>query len=340
MIIKKYLKLIFVNFFILIFFLILIDLVLGSWFKNNFSYRLSSERNIYRVYNFSFQNYIGESLYIRDSNGFRVESEETKTKSIDIIFTGGSTTNQKFLNYNETIVSILDDYFPNRKFVNAGIDGLSIIGHINSFDYWFNKIDNLNPEYFIIYLGINDQGLLKEKFKSIDTFQESDFKSNLREYLEANSFFYKKFRYLKSLLYLKYNFKKGANYVNSKGVVYGERANKSFITYQDYEKKFQIDKEFESKYLILLEKLTKKIKERKSKVIYITQISGNGTNKELFTSAKTIMKHCKSFKLECINLAKFANLNYDDFYDNLHLNPKGSKKASNFLSIELDKILN
>jgi hypothetical protein len=44
--------------------------------------------------------------------------------------------------------------------------------------------------------------------------------SKIREYLEANSFFYKRFRVVKTNLFLKYNFKKGANIVNGKTVVY------------------------------------------------------------------------------------------------------------------------
>ena len=336
----KYLKLIIINLLILILILVTIDLILGAWFKNNFSYRLSSERNIHRVYKFDFKNYKGESVYIRDTNAFRVKSDPIKPSSIDIVFTGGSTTNQKFLNYEDTIVSVIDNYYNNINFVNAGVDGLSIVGHINSLEFWFNKIKNFEPKYYIVYLGINDQKLLDNQLKYIDQLKESDFKSNLREYMEANSFFYKKFRYLKSLLYLKYNFDKGVNYVNKKGVVYTERNNNKFYNYEYFEKKNIQNKKYEIKYLNLLEMLTNKIRESGSDVIYITQISGHGMNDELYLSAKTIMSHCESFKLKCINLAKNAALDYEDFYDSLHLNPRGAKKASIFLIKKLNKIIN
>ena len=339
MIAVKYLKLVLINFIILIFILIAIDLVLGSWFKNNFSYRLSSERNIHRVYKFDFKNYKGESVYIRDTNGFRVKSDYIKPSFIDIVFTGGSTTNQKFLNYDDTIVSKLDNHFDNINFVNAGIDGLSILGHINSLDFWFNKIKNLKPKYYIVYLGINDQKLLDNELRYIDQLKESDFKNNLREYIEANSFFYKKFRYLKSLLYLKYNFDRGVNYVNKKGVVYTERNNDKFYNYEYFEKKNIKNRKYEMKYLSLLEILTKKIKKSGSDVIYITQISGHGMNNELYLSSKTVMSHCKSLRLKCINLAKNAGLGYADFYDSLHLNPRGAKKVSIFLINKLSEII-
>ena len=340
MIVLRILKIIFLNIIIFFSLLILIELVFGTWFKNNFSYRLSSERNIYRVYKFNFSNYKGESLYKRDSNGFRYGEQPIDPNKIDIVFTGGSTTNQKFLNFHETIVNNLDEHFKDIKIVNAGIDGLSIRGHINSFDLWFKKIDKLKPKFYIFYLGINDRNLLNYKNKSVDEFQESDLKGNIREYLESNSFFYKKFRLLKATLYLKYNIQKGANIVNKKGIVYGERSRKQFIKFKDFISENKVNNLFYDKYILLLNTLTNKVIEQNSMPIYITQISGYGINSELFSAAAAIMDHCKDQNLKCINLAKEINLNYDDFYDELHLNPGGSIKVFSYLSKKLDKIIN
>ena len=331
-------KLIFVNILIFLIFLVILELIFGSWFKNNFKLRLSSERNINRVYKFDFNNHKGQSLYIRDNLGFRIAKNSINPKDIDIVFAGGSTTNQKFLNYDETIVGILDDKIKKYKFVNSGIDGMSIIGHINSFDFWYNKIENFNPSYFIFYIGVNDQFLFSEnkKDRNVDKLTEGSKKAKIREYLESNSFFYKQFRILKSTLYLKFGFNKGVNQVNKKTVVYHERDNDEFISYDNFSNKdIDVKKEF---YESLLEKLTNRVTEKKSKIIYLTQISGNGMNNNLFLIASTIMKHCEKFQLICFNLAKEANLNYDDFYDGLHLNRDGSKKASNYIYNKLDKI--
>ena len=318
----------------------IIELIFGTWFKNNFSYRLSSERNIYRVYKFNFSNYKGESLYKRDSNAFRYDETPIKENIIDVIFTGGSTTNQKFINFKDTIVGNLDNHFKEKKIVNAGVDGLSIRGHINSFDLWFNKIDELSPKFYIFYLGINDRNLLNYKYKSVDDFKESDFKGNLREYLESNSFLYKNFRLLKAKLYLSYNIQKGANIVNKKGVVYGERSKKKFINYKEFQSDNGINKLFFDKYVLLLNTLTNKVREQNAIPVYITQTSGYGINSELFSASVAVMEHCKNQNLKCINLAKEIDLNYDDFYDELHLNPKGSLKVFSYLSKKLEKIIN
>ena len=234
----------------------------------------------------------------------------------------------------------LDNHFKEKKIVNAGVDGLSIRGHINSFDLWFNKINKLSPKFYIFYLGINDRNLLNYKYKSVDDFKESDFKGNLREYLESNSFLYKNFRLLKAKLYLSYNIQKGANIVNKKGVVYGERSKKKFINYKKFQSNNGINKLFFDKYVLLLKTLTNKVREQNAIPVYITQTSGYGINSELFSASEAIMEHCKNQNLKCINLAKEIDLNYDDFYDQLHLNPKGSLKVFSYLSKKLEKIIN
>ena len=337
----NFIKLISLNISFFLIFLIIFDLVFGSWFKNNFNLRLSSERNINRVYKFDFDNHKGQSLYKRDNLGFRVKNNLIKPEEVDIIFAGGSTTNQKFLNFDETIVGILDNRIGNYKFVNSGIDGMSIVGHINSFDLWFNKINDLNPSYFIFYIGVNDQFLFSKnnKDRDVDQLTESSKKAKIREYLESNSFFYKQFRILKSTLFLKFGIDKGASHVNGKTVVYSEREDKKFILYKKFLKK-KIDINNQKIYNYYLEKLTNRVIQNRSKVIYITQTTGHGMNDNLYLIASTIMRHCEKFQLTCFNLADEANLDYNDFYDALHLNRKGSIKTSNYIYKKLYKILN
>ena len=159
-------KVIYINFFLLLFLLLIIELTFGYWFKNKFNLKLAAERNIERIYKFNFELHKGTSLYKRDNLAFRIGKKEVKPKNIDIVFSGGSTTNQKFLNYKDTIVGILNTKNVSKNIVNAGIDGMSIIGHLNSFENWFDKIKNLKPEYFIFYIGINDQNIIKKKFKT------------------------------------------------------------------------------------------------------------------------------------------------------------------------------
>ena len=335
----KNIKIFSINILVLFISIVIIECFFGYWFKNELSERLSSERNIERVYKFNFSNHKGTSFYKRNNQGFRVSEKELNDSNPKIIFVGGSTTNQKFLNYEDTIVGRLQKRFEKIKIVNAGVDGMSILGHINSFQLWFDKINNFNPKYYIFYIGINDQTNLKKKDKinSVDYLIESSSKKNFIEYLESNSFFYNKFRKLKTILFIKTGNDLFSNNINDGEVVYGERTNKNFKYFSNFENNDQ-ETMFNEYYNSLLKNLTNKVKERNSEIIYITQISGTGMNKNLYIIANTIVAHCKSYKLNCINLAKNANLNYEDFYDWTHLNPKGSKKVSNFLINEFQKL--
>ena len=148
-------KLFIINFSIFFTLLIVVEMIFGSWFKNNFKLNLSSERNINRVYTFDFSNHKGTSHYIKDNFGFRVDGTDTIVEDVDIVFAGGSTLNQKFLNYEDTIIGQLQKK-SNLKLINSGVDGMSILGHINSFELWFDKIDNFKPKYYVFYIGVND----------------------------------------------------------------------------------------------------------------------------------------------------------------------------------------
>ena len=78
-------KIIFINFFILFLIIFICEIFLGTWFENNFKYKLASERNINRVYKFDFLYHKGTSHYVKNSYGFRV-----KNNNFDPRFTAGS----------------------------------------------------------------------------------------------------------------------------------------------------------------------------------------------------------------------------------------------------------
>jgi hypothetical protein len=342
--ILNFLKLIIINFFILFFIIFISELFLGSWFKNNFSYKLSSERNINRVYKFDFEYHKGISHYIKNDYGFRVNQKNFIPSEIGIVFVGGSTINQKFINYDDTIVGIIKKKTRNPKIANSGVDGMSVKGHINSFRFWFDKIKDFKPKYYIYLIGINDRYLVDTlSFRDhIDNLEESTQRGNIREYLESNSFFYKKGRYIKSILFLKYNLNIGVKNVK-KNHVYLDRKKIEFISYFERENEFNILSKlkkkkyikFEKWYLKKLDELTKLVKKRKGIPIFITQTTGYGHSFESYIVARSIIKNCETNKLICIDPAQNLELKYEDFYDESHLNINGSKKFADYIYKEL-----
>jgi len=335
----KYLKIISVNFLIFLLLIIISEIIFGDWFKNDFKFKINSERNINKLYEFKFSNYEGISRYKRDKFGFRVE-EQINPSEIDIVFLGGSTTNEKFTNYKETIVGLFQEHLIKNKFTykvaNGGVDGMSIVGHINSFDDWFDKIKNFKPKIYIYYIGLNDSFLEIKNLRDIDVLEESSFSKKIKYFITSNSYIIKNYRNLFAALNEKFNLNIGSSKVSNK--VYGERDNNKFVTYNQYQLIIQkkdflnnYDQEFKKLYLEKIKSLTSMVKNRNGIPIFITQTSGTGLSDRLYIISELIMNYCKGENLSCFNLAKELDLNYDDFYDWGNLNPNGSKKVANYI---------
>lgn len=84
-----------------------------------------------------------------------------KVDRIKILTMGGSTTDQRYIDNKDTFQSVLQEKISNylKKDIcisNAGLDGHSTYGHIETFKYWFPLIPNLKPTYIFLYIGLND----------------------------------------------------------------------------------------------------------------------------------------------------------------------------------------
>ena len=87
--------------------------------------------------------------------GSAIEAVSLEYQNIDFLVLGGSTTEEKFIDDNDTWTEKLEKKFikdgKDIEVVNAGIDGQSTIGHIYNFEKWFPHIKNLNPKFIIFY---------------------------------------------------------------------------------------------------------------------------------------------------------------------------------------------
>lgn len=345
---KNFFKIIFYNLLIFFVFILVVELFFGQWLKNNFSQKINSQRNISKLYEFNFLNHSGNSLYQRDNNGFRVNGKKIP-REIDLVFIGGSTVNEKFKNYENTIVGVYEKNLRknnlNINVVNAGVDGISIDGHINSFKYWFNKIEGFKPKFYIYYIGLNDSVLYGSDGRSAikrnaDFLEEDGFILKLKYYITANSFFIINYKNLIFFFNEKFKLNLKINKVNTK--VYGERGEedkKSFTTWSNqYLKKttilksheyYQMERYYKSRLNSLIENVIKK----NGIPILITQIGGHGVTKNLFRINNIIIEFCEKNKINCFNLAKDleTKIVYEDFYDWAHTTISGSEKISNYI---------
>ena len=133
--------------------------------NSNNQWSKTDEANILRDYQFLYdvsQLYATDSPsvnYIRNQYGLRDACENPS--EIEILTVGGSTTDQRYVSFESTYQTIIEQRL--KKSVdnfgcvsNAGIDGHSTWGHLYSFKHWFPLIPELNPKIVLLYVGVND----------------------------------------------------------------------------------------------------------------------------------------------------------------------------------------
>ena len=337
----KYIKIITINTSILFFLLILIELVLGGWFKNNnFGYSIRELRNIKIPISVKYENKKYNYFFKRNNLGFI--GEELKAQNIKVLFLGGSTGEEMFKPPQFRIVNQLNAKFLEDSIdiniINASKGGKSTRGYVNDFIYWFPKINNFNPKIIIFYTGINDSSLalpdyfdLIEKKTSIEKFED---------YFKNNSFFYSLKKKIQNKYFNKlrkyYGLVKDDLYENFNFIDF-EKANTLFTNIELNDE----NKNVINNFSINLRNLNKVIIEKKIVPIFITQVKFDGiSDHNLYLVNNYLKKFCLQNNYEIIKLDEIIkNLDKKDFYDHVHTTIKGSTKISNLIYYRLKKIL-
>ena len=326
---KKILLINFVIFFILA---LLAEIILGSWFsKNNFGIHMRGHFNA----NFKVETDIHgtnkEFIFFRNSYAFR--NYEKKAEDIDVIFNGGSTTIQSYLPYEETIVGILNELFKDKNifFANAGLEGKSTYGYLCDFQYWFSKIKNLNPKYYIFYTGYNDTWNPSNS-KMMNCEGITSRKTNTQkfiDYLLNNSFV------LSNIIKIKHRFFEQK--ISFKANPYN---NNKFISYEESKKllldRYYLDLKPIINYRNNLKSLNKILIKNKISPIFITQVTSSGNdNLLLYKINLETKKFAKKNNYIILKLDEEIELEPNDFYDHVHTNKKGSKKIANYIYFKI-----
>ncbi len=324
-------KTILINFFVLFFLLILGEFFFGTWFKsNNFGTHLRGHINAKVKMNTSIDGIKKEFIFFRNSNAFR--NYEVPNSEIDVVFVGGSTTIQSYLPYEETIVGYLNEMFREKNilFANAGMEGKSTYGYLCDFKYWFSKLSDLNPKYYIFYTGYNDTWNSEnpKKFNCDNITSSSSKIKKIIDYSINNSFILSNLKILKHELFQKkMEFEISTNKDSIEYVTF-EKANKKFYKYKKSEK----HKIIINNYKQNLEKLKKIFVEYNIKPIFITQVSNQGNENYL---TYLINNETKTFAKEngylIFKLDEEIKLSSEDFYDYVHNNANGSKKVATYI---------
>lgn len=323
-------KTILINFFVLFFLLILGEFFFGTWFKgNNFGPHLRGHINAKVKMNTSINGIEKEFIFFRNSNAFR--NYEVPNSEIDVVFVGGSTTIQSYLPYEETIVGYLNEMFKEKNilFANAGMEGKSTYGYLCDFKYWFSKLNDLNPKYYIFYTGYNDTWNSENSKKlNCDNITSSSSKiKKIIDYSINNSFILSNLKILKHELF-------------QKKIEFKISSNKDwkYLSFKEAKKKFYKNEKSENQKIIInnykqnLKKLKKIFVKYNIKPIFITQVSNQGNENYL---TYLINNETKIFAKEnsyvIFKLDEEIKLSSEDFYDYVHNNANGSKKVATYI---------
>lgn len=324
-------KIILINLLILFFLLILGELFFGSWLKDkNLGSHLRGHINAKIKVKTSIDGNKKEFIFFRNSNAFR--NYEILNSEIDVVFVGGSTTIQSYLPYEETIVGLLNKMFKEKNilFANAGMEGKSTYGYLCDFKYWFSKLRDLNPKYYIFYTGYNDTWNSKNS-KKLNCDNITARKTRLEkfiDYLINNSFILSNVKIIKHELY-------------QKKLIFEISSNKDslkYLNFKDASKKYYNKEKSKKQKIVIenykqnLEKLRKNFVKYNIKPIFITQVSNQGNDN---FSTYLINKETKSFAKDnnylIFKLDEEIKLTPRDFYDSVHSNSEGSKKIANYI---------
>lgn len=138
----------------------IVELLFGAWFSPDNLNRLNLIRG--RIFNSDVSGLYETPSpiikYSRDKYGLRGSCGDPSR--INLLTVGGSTTDQRYISDGSTWQDVLQNRFAavGSPVVvgNAGVDGQSTFGHIKNFDWWFPYIPNLKPGYILFYVGLND----------------------------------------------------------------------------------------------------------------------------------------------------------------------------------------
>lgn len=361
----KNFKFIKVQLLILLIGIILLELVFGDWIvERDKLNQLGIIRNVNYEFNANdLYSSTEKVIYKRDQYGIRGESVAGQPSKIDILTIGGSTTDQRYITENKTWQAILEKNFKEAgqdiNVANAGLDGFSSYGHLQSFEHWFIKIPDLKPRIVLFYIGINDYFKILSEYPDDNIFQGVG-----KRYRPKNKIIYKE----KSAFYNLYNKFKGIYFAEKMEL----RNNKveTLNKFEKIEKSIDYDtlKWFQDGLIHFEEKLQRLIDysiSMGSQVVIVTQPTNH--YKVLFSGeiwALPDLLTAKNHRFNGIDVYNGLNLLYNrmeqkaihnntmyfnyfkdynsqdiDFYDYVHMTPSGTYKVGNYIYEKLSPII-
>ena len=333
-------KIIFYNLIIFSFIYLVLEILSGALLFNKIDchYLLCNKNYTFKNEFGFYENGINE--YKRDEFGFR--GKRKQLSDIDILTIGGSTTDERYLNLEDTWSEKIEQLFLNNNIdidvVNAGIDGQSTIGHIWNFKEWFPKLKDFRPKYIIFYIGLNERLFGNESSK-----YDNNLDSNKVNLIERIILLVKKNN---GITYQFYNliFK---NFFYNETIDAGHK--KRVSNYIIPKNRILLEEDQKNLLYKNLEIIRNQAKKLNSIPIFVSQktlrgISIDKTNYsqnefDILFYEKQIAEIIKEFannnNILFIDLFEKLEFENKDLYDLIHTTPTGADKISKFIFDEL-----
>jgi len=343
-----------IYFIILSILIILTELTFGYWLDE---YNFGPEMRGKRIQKIIINNNSKRISFFKDFYGFRIKDENINEQYdpsiVKVVFNGGSTSEEMFLNYDDTIVGNLNKFLKDDnkdiKIYNGAVSGKSLVGNVNEFSSWFKNIPNFNPAIMIYYIGLNDRYIRKKSERWHDYEIKKNFLENFYWNITQKSILWELLKKAKDKFF--YTEVLADKYFTFSKEGLKELAKNKIIKYDEAKLLYKEEEITKNEMLIInnfkknLYKLKEQLNEWDIKPIFITQITNdiNG-DKILFFLNNELKEFCKINDYFVIKLDEIIKEPlYDSFIDTAHTNEAGSKKIakiiypyiSDFLKINL-----
>jgi hypothetical protein len=326
---------------------IVIELTLGRWFApyhppsgSIFGRTFKLEQKVYEPH--------GVITYVRDEYGLR--GPVKAVEKIEVASVGGSTTDQTLISERETWQDVIFAQTGIR-ITNAGDEGISSTGHVVAVVEWLHRIPNFRPRFYLHYIGLNDaafaQAWTRPGSRDLIEAQIADQENRraLHRFIRGRSALVQGFIALKSWI-------GGPPRVFSASQTQRDPAAPEVRAEVDPAPIIEYVKRI---YEPNLRRLIAEHEKRDEQVIFVSQ----ATRPSMFrmqgdtiwvrdpglaayavalrlTNAAT-QRVCNQSAPRCrfIDLASEISFEDDEFYDNVHTTPAGSRRVGTYLAKKL-----
>tara|TARA_B100000212_G_scaffold342416_1_gene329454 strand:+ start:8066 stop:9154 length:1089 start_codon:yes stop_codon:yes gene_type:complete len=350
---KNFFKLILFNFFFLISFLFLAELILGKDYRSANSSNNdvhNARRFIPRLICNKKLTYDASSIYKSDITfliSYNRDEECYRSYSrnqLPIVLTiGGSTTDQRYVSEGETFQDILDFKLENKfDVINGGVDGQTTFGHINSLEKWHSKyLSKEKVEKIIYYTGVNDTNFVTKKI-DFDDYKYT-FERRMKDFINDKSYIY---TFIKNA-YLARKLNKNGILAAAHGA--GFKFNISKETFEIP----KIDNKLHKQYSSIFKTLLKNTKDYFpnadiyliqqqapacnfiNEKTYRTKVKDNSYCRNIgnvyLSQQKTIKEIDNFYKPKLLKMYLGEHITEQGIYDLIHTNNFGSKQIANYI---------